>query len=74
MIETKEFTIKVKMQERWVPHFLSMLAHMERLGDLGASAVVRFNVDGDGGFRANFEPDIEWEQIERWNQTGERVS
>ena len=28
----KEFTIKVKMQERWIPHFCSMLKYMQRLG------------------------------------------
>lgn len=38
----KEFTIKVKMQERWIPHFMSMLKYMQILGIVGASRNVTF--------------------------------
>ena len=52
-----EFTIKVKMQERWVAHFLSMLRYMERLGGIGSSREVTFFSDGDGDFRPTFSWD-----------------
>ncbi len=55
--ETKEFTIKCKMNERWIPHFLGMLKRMEYLGNLGSSRWVGFYSDGDGDYRPKFEWD-----------------
>ena len=57
--ETKEFTIKCRMSERWIPCFLGMLKAMERLGGLGGSRWVRFYSDGDGDYRPKFEWDKE---------------
>lgn len=45
------------MRKRWVPHFLSMLAYMVRLGDLGSSRRVALYCDGDGDFRPKFKVD-----------------
>ena len=50
-----KFTIEVEMKDRWVPHFLSMLKYMERLGGLGGSRRVCFMADGDGDFRPKFK-------------------
>lgn len=55
--EYTEFTIKVTMRSRWVPHFLAMLQYMQRLGGLGSSRIVGFFSDGDGDFRPMFEWD-----------------
>jgi len=55
--ENKEFTIKCKMNERWIPQFLGMLKLMERLGGLGGSRLVSFYSDGDGDYRPKFEWD-----------------
>jgi hypothetical protein len=60
----KEFTIKVKMRERWVPHFMSMLKYIEWLGSVGASRTVSIYADGDGDFQAAFDADIEFETVE----------
>jgi len=60
----KEFTIKVKMQERWIPHFMSMLKYMESCGSWGCSREVGIYSDGDGDFRPKFEADIEWKEKE----------
>lgn len=57
--ETTEFTIRVKMQTRWVPYFLGMLRYMQRLGAIGASREVTFFSDGDGDFRPTFEWDVD---------------
>lgn len=54
MVEVK-FTIKVEMQDRWVPHFLAMLSYMQRLGGIGSSRKVCFYADGDGDFRPKFK-------------------
>lgn len=43
------------MKDRWVPHFLGMLYHMERLGGQGSSRTVKFYADGDGDFRPKFK-------------------
>jgi hypothetical protein len=59
----KEFTITVRMKERWIPHFLSMLKYMERLGGLGGSREVSFYADGDGDFRPKFKYDIDFEEV-----------
>ena len=55
--KVKEFTIKCKMNERWIPHFLAMLKYMQQLGSLGGSRWVKFYADGDGDFRPKFEWD-----------------
>ena len=52
-----EFTIKVMMKDRWVPHFLAMLKYMEQLGRLGGSRMVSLYSDGDGDFRPRFKWD-----------------
>lgn len=49
-----KFTIEVDMEDRWVPQFLGMLKHMERLGNIGATRVVRFYSDGDGDYNPKF--------------------
>ena len=49
-----KFTVKVEMTDRWVPHFLGMLAQMERLGSIGSSRTVSIFSDGDGDFRPRF--------------------
>jgi hypothetical protein len=59
----KEFTITVRMKERWIPHFLSMLKYMERLGGMGCSREVSFYADGDGDFRPKFKFDIDFEEV-----------
>ena len=60
----KEFTINVQMQERWIPHFMSMLEYMQICGSAGMSREVAIYSDGDGDFRPKFEADIEWEKKE----------
>lgn len=66
---TTEFTIKVKMQDRWIPHFLSMLQYMQHLGAMGSSREITFFSDGDGDFRPRFEWNIESEIAEPLNDT-----
>lgn len=51
---TKTFYLKIKMQERWIPHFFAMLNYMEYLGAVGKSRKVTFYSDGDGDFRPKF--------------------
>lgn len=53
--EYTEFTIKVTMRSRWVPHFLAMLKYMEQLGGLGSTRKVSIYSDGDGDFHPKFE-------------------
>lgn len=60
----KTFNIKVTMNERWIPHFCSMLLQMERFGKLGHSGLVGFYSDGDGDFRPEFEFDTEFERVD----------
>ncbi len=50
-----EFTIKVRMIPKWVPHFLAMLRQMQYLGAIGSSKWVSIMSDGDGDFRPTFE-------------------
>lgn len=57
----KEFNIKVKMEERWVNDFCSMLKQMELLGKIGSSKTVGIFSDGDGDFRPKFEIDIDFD-------------
>lgn len=66
---TSEFTIKVKMQDRWIPQFLSMLEYMQRLGSIGSSREITFYSDGDGDFRPTFKWDIESELAKPLNET-----
>lgn len=49
-----KFTIDCEMNERWMPHFLSMLKYMQQLGGLGSSRKVAIYCDGDGDFRPKF--------------------
>ena len=53
--DSLQFTIKVTMKKRWVPHFLGMLDYMQRLGGVGASRKLSFYSDGDGDFRPKFD-------------------
>jgi len=55
--ESISFTITAKMRDRWVPHFLAMLKHMEKLGGSGSSREVALYSDGDGDFRPEFHWD-----------------
>lgn len=54
-----QFTVKVSMESRWIPHFLGMLKYMQMLGNIGSSEKISFYSDGDGDFRPKFEWDIE---------------
>jgi hypothetical protein len=49
-----KFMIECEMKDRWVPHFLSMLKYMQRLGAIGSSREVGMLSDGDGDFRPKF--------------------
>lgn len=62
-----EFNIKVKMNERWVNDFCSMLHYMQNCGDIGHSSVVGFYADGDGDFRPKFEFDHEFTKTEGYH-------
>ena len=59
----EEFTIKVKMNKRWIPHFLGMLKYMQILGNVGSSRELTFFADGDGDFRPQFDWDIDIELV-----------
>lgn len=58
----KRFHIDVDMEERWIPHFCSMLKKMEYNGNIGHSQIERFYSDGDGDFRPKFNFDVDFEQ------------
>jgi hypothetical protein len=60
----KKFTLEVEMEERWIPHFMSMLKYAEHLGKIGASRSVAIYADGDGDFRPKFKADIDFESVE----------
>lgn len=60
----KTFNVEVTMEERWIPHFMSMLKRMERLGRLGSSRSVCLFADGDGDFRPEFKADIEFYEVQ----------
>lgn len=64
MSKEVEFTIKAKMDERWVDYFCSMLQYMEFCGKVGHSGLVSFYSDGDGDFRPKFEVDIDFKKKE----------
>ena len=59
----KEFNVNVKMEERWIPYFQSMLLAMQQLGHRGSSRLLGFYSDGDGDFRPRFEFDIPVTQV-----------
>lgn len=59
----REITIKVKMEERWINDFCSMLKMMENLGDIGSSKIVGIYSDGDGDFRPKFIIDTDFEKV-----------
>lgn len=58
-----KFTINVEMKDRWVPHFLSMLKHIEYLGNIGASREIAIYADGDGDFQPKFKFDVDYEEM-----------
>ena len=58
----KTFTIEVTMKDRWVNDFCSMLAWMQKCGNLGHSSIVGLYADGDGDFRPKFKINTEWEK------------
>ena len=64
----KEFSIRVSMEERWVPYFQSFLKYMEGMGDLGHSALVGFYADGDGDFHPKFEFEIPIEKVDGFSK------
>lgn len=57
----KNFTIDVEMEERWIPHFMSMLKYMEHLGNVGSTRFVTLVVDGDGDFRPKFNTSMKYD-------------
>jgi len=66
----KEFTIKVKIEERWIPHFLSMLKMMEYCGKVGKSRYVCIMADGDGDFHPEFEfENVEFKEVKPVKET-----
>ena len=52
------------MNERWIPHFMSMLKYMEHLGKIGSSRHVGLFADGDGDFNPKFETGISFTEVE----------
>jgi len=70
----KTFNIAVTMEERWIPHFMSMLQYMEYLGDLGCGRDVALYADGECDFRPKFKTDIQFEEVDPViNVKGNRV-
>lgn len=69
-----KFTIEVEMEDRWIPHFMSMLDYMEYCGKVGMSRNVGIYADGDGDFRPKFKTDIKWEkQKPKIDSDGDRL-
>ncbi len=71
----KKFTIDVEMNERWIPHFLSMLDYIETCGKIGTSRYAAIYADGDGDFQPKFKiKGVEWEDVEPFSDVnGDRV-
>ncbi|AEO93655.1 gp396 [Bacillus phage G] len=69
----KKVTIEAEMEERWIPHFLSMLKHMEKLGDLGMSRAVCIFADGDADFKPKFEFSEDFELQEPAQDDGNKA-
>lgn len=73
-MEDVEFTIKVKMNPRWVDSFMSMLKYMELCGDCGKSRRVALFSDGDGDFRPKFKTDINFQMVKPYeDDDGDRI-
>lgn len=70
----KKFTIDVEMEERWIPHFLSMLKEMEHYGKIGRSRLLAFYADGDGDFHPKFNFSIPFEKVEKKRLNKEYVA
>lgn len=51
----KKPVIECEMEERWIPHFLSLFREMQRLGNIGSSRLLGFFADGDGDFQPKFK-------------------
>ena len=74
MSKEVEFNINVKMNERWVNDFCSMLNWMQSCGNMGHSSIVAFYSDGDGDFRPKFEFDREYEKTNGyWAKDGKQM-
>jgi hypothetical protein len=69
----KKFTMEIEMEERWIPHFLSMLEKMENYGYNGMSRKVALYADGDGDFRPKFKPNIKYVPVEPVKDEGGHV-
>lgn len=69
----KKIVVEATMEERWVPYFLSMLKHMETLGEMGSNAIVGIYSDGDGDFRPKFKTDTEFELQKPTDDNGRRA-
>ncbi len=69
----KTFTVECKIEERWIPHFMSMLKEMERLGDRGSTRVVGIVSDGDGDFRPKFNVDFEFDKKSPTHRVGSHI-
>lgn len=69
--ETMEFDIHCKMSKAWANELLSMLKHMEDMGDTGRSGFIAFYADGDGDFRPKFSTDYKFtkKDIASWNNS-----
>ncbi len=59
----KKINLEINIRERWIPHFLSMLAYIETLGKMGGSRKVGIYADGDGDFQFDFTADIKWVKV-----------
>lgn len=70
-----EFTVRITMQDRWIPHFLSMLKYMEQLGNSGCSRQVAIYADGDGDFHPRFKWDesLPFEMEPARDENGDRL-
>lgn len=60
----KDFNVRVKIEERWIPYFQSCLKYMESMGNLGHSCSVSMYCDGDGDFRPKFDFDIPFSKVD----------
>jgi hypothetical protein len=52
--EIVEFDVHCRMKKCWANEFLSLLADMQLLGEIGSSRIRGFYCDGDGDFRPKF--------------------
>ncbi len=70
----KKFNVEVEMEERWIPHFYSMLKYMESLGKMGGSRIVGLYSDGDGDYRPKFNFGIDVDKVEpNSDKDGDRI-